>query len=545
MSFFRFLTQRFLPIVLSLSLLIGLVPVELVSAAGINKLYVTPDNSQMSVGTSFVVNIRSYSTSSTGSVKGTLLYTAGSLKVTSISIADSAYGTPTITQGNGTIGFSGTRTPASGTAQIFAVSFLATAANNQATVGFSGDSKLNNTTTTYGEGKFVITNPPAPSPSPSSSSSPSTKPSTKPSTGGSGGSSSNGGTKPSFTTPVPIVTTPTEPVENTTTENTEPLATVDPTGVVESVSAIPSYTSATISWKVTAPNPTSSLSYGSSAQSLDQQASVQNKGGGNFSTSISNLNPGQKYYFSITGNGSGVSPGTYTSSVQATGFPVVINVTENKVIAKGAQVQIGATNYVTRADGKVTIGLAAGSYSGKITTETATLNINLTVSKKDIPTDGSQPDSQSFSFDLASSILDNGPGTTTSVFTFIGVLIGGTVIIVLGFLVFINYRRRKFDSGDDGIRYGSSAGPGVIIQDGYNWQQNTSAQAAEDQPPLPPPMPNIPNVATPSRQGNSTYITEEEPLDMFEQDRLAHQNTNATTQPGTEQNPSSLHSTTP
>lgn len=544
MRFSRFLMQRFLPVVLSLSLLIGLMPAELASAAGINKLYVTPDSSQMNVGTSFVVNIRSYSTSSTGSVKGTLLYAAGSLKVTSISIADSAYGTPTITQGNGTIGFNGTRTPASGTAQIFAVTFLATAANNEATVGFSGDSKLNNTTTTYGQGKFVITNPPAPSPSPSPSSSTSTKPSTKPNGGGSGGSSSNSSTKPVYTTPVPIVTTPTTPVENTTTENTEPLAVVDPTGVVESVNPVPSYTSATITWRVTAPSPTSSLSYGSSTQTLDQQATVQNKGGGNFSATLSNLNPGQKYYFSITGNGSGVSPGTYTSSVQASGFPVVINVTENKVIAKGAQVQIGATNYVTRADGKVTIGLAAGSYSGKITTETATLNINLTVSKKDIPTDGSQPESQSFSFDLASSVLDNGPGTTTSVFTFIGVLIGGGAILVLGFLVFINYRRHKFDSGDDSIRYGSSAGPGVIIQDGYDWQQSAATEAPEDQQPLPPPMPNIPDVATPSNQGSSIYMSEEEPLDMFEQDRLAHQATGVTPQSETEQNPSSPHSTT-
>lgn len=544
MIFSRFLMQRFLPVVLSLSLLIGLVPAES-AFADMNKLYVTPDSSQMNVGTSFVVNVRSYATGSTGSVKGTLLYTIGSLQVTSISIAGSDYGAPTITQGNGTVGFSGNRTSAAGTAQIFSVTFLATSPNNKATVGFSGDSKLNNKTTTYSQGEFVITNPPAPSPSPSTSSSPSTKPSTKPGTGGSGGGSSNSGTKPGFTTPVPIVTAPVDTTENTTTENTEPLATVDPTGVVESVISTPSYTSATITWKVTAPNPTSSLSYGSSTQTLDQKAEVKNKGGSTFSTVISGLAPGQKYYFAITGSGTGVSSGTYTSSVQASGFPVVLTVTENKVITKGAQVQIGATNYVTRADGKVTIGLAAGSYSGKITTETATLNINLTVSKKDVPTDGSQPELQSFSFDLASSPLDNGPGTTTSVFTFIGVLAGGTVILVLGFLIFINYRRRKFDGGDDAVRYGSSAGPGVVIQDGYDWQQDTAAQAPEYQQPLPPPTPNIPDVATPSNQGHSTYISEEEPLDMFEQDRLSHQDPVSTTQPETEQNPNSQHSTTP
>lgn len=539
LAFSRFLIHRFLPALLALSLLASLLPSQL-TFADTNKLYVTPDSSQMNVGTSFVVNVRSYATGSTGTVKGTLLYTTSSLQVTSISIGGSDYGSPTITQGNGTIGFSGTRTPAVGSAQIFSVTFLATAANNEATVGFSGDSQLNNAATTYGQGKFAITNPPASSPSPSASPSASTKPSTRPSTG-SGGSS---GSTPVYTS-VPVITTLPTTTDNTTTVDSQPLATPDPTGVIESVVPTPSYTSAVVTWKVNAPNPSSSLVYGASSGTLDQQAAVQNKGNGAFSATISNLTPGQRYYFSITGNGTGVSTGTYSSSIQASGFPVTITVTENKVAASGAQVQIGASNYITRADGKVTIGLAAGSYSGKITTATATLNISLSVEKKPVPADGSAPESQSRSFDLTSSVLDNGPGTTSSVFTFIGVLIGGTVILVLGFLVFINYRRHKFDSGDD-VHYGSSSGPGVVIEDGYDWRQNTADEVpTASQQPLPPPPPAIAGAPDLPYQANSIYLNEEEPLDMFERDRLEHQNGLATAQPGPGQTPNSPRSTMP
>jgi hypothetical protein len=526
--------RRVISTLLSLMIIIGLVPSQLVSADA-NKLYITPDSSQMNTGTSFTVNVRSYSSTSptTGTVKGSVLYTTSLLAVSSISIAGSAYGSPAITQTSGTVTFNGSRSPSpSGTAQIFSITFKTLGAGT-ATVGFNGNSVLNGLTTTYSGGTYAITNPaPTPSsPSPSSSSSSS--------------SGSSSGTKPGSSgstyhytyTPAPIVSTaPTVTPITAVNADTAPAPTPDPTGVVDSVIATPTYNSATVTWKVNATSPNTSLVYGTSSTELNKNAVVEKKADGSFATHITGLTPGQEYFYSITGSGSNVTAGTYSSTIPVLGYPVVISVTENNVIANNVQVQIGSLNLVTHSDGKIAAGLAAGSYSGKITSETATLNINLTVTDKPIPTDGSPPEAQTLSYNLTSSTLSAGPGAGTTILTFVGVLFGGGVIIVFGFLIFINYRRRKFDSGTDS--YAISSGPSVVIKDDYSWAPPDSQQSSG--PPLPPPTPVVTTPYAPPNQSvhsNSVHLSEEEPLDMFEQAKVNQTGTNV---PGssTGQNPS-------
>jgi hypothetical protein len=504
-------------------LVLGLLPSKLAFADS-NKLYITPASSQMNVGTSFTVNVGSFASTdeTTGSVSGKVIYSTNQLQVTSISIGSSDYGSPTISQATGTISFNGSRNPApSGLAPVFSITFQAKAAGN-ATVGFDGSSEVNGQSTTYTTSTFTITSPstpPASTPAPSTSTPP----------------------KTTTTTPAPVVTTPV--TSDTTSDNTsQAQITPDPTGVVNAVVVTPSYTSAVITWKINAQNPTSTLVYGEDSATLTQKANVVPQAGGAFTTTITGLTPGQQYYFSISGGGLNTATGTYTSTIQTQGFPVVIKITENKIAAGSAQVQIGATSYTTQADGTLSIGLAAGSYSGKITTNTATLSINLTVAAESIPTDGSAPASQPFSFNLSSSALSQGPGASTTILTFVGILLGGTVILVFALLIFINIRRRKFDTTTDAYNPGISAGPTVIVDDGYNWKPSETQGVSL---PLPPPDLLPPTLETPPHHANSVYLTEAEPLDMFEQAKLHQEPTPTPAAPGTGQSPNLPHSTMP
>lgn len=481
-------------------------------------LYVTPSTSQMNVGTPFTVNIKAFSDTNpaTMSVSGTVTYPANLLQVTGTSTSGSDFGSPTISVGSGTIGFSGTRASGqSSLSQIFSVTFQAKAAGT-ASVGFDGQSRINGNTTTYKPGTFTITNPnpPAPSPTP----------------------------KPSVSTkPTPIVSSTPTPSPSTapTTDNQDTgQVTVDPSGVVNTVVVTALYNSATVTWNVNAKSPSSTMSYGTSSTKLDKQGSVQKTGDNTFKTVITGLSPGGQYYFSITGSGTGVQPGTYSGTIPTQGYPITITVTENNVAAANAQIQIGSGTYTTHSDGKVTIGLAAGSYSGTITTDTATLSINLAVVEKPLPADGSSPETQVASFNLTSSVLASGPGSGTTVLMFVGILFGGGALLVFGTLLFINYRRRKFDTSDT---YSISKTTSVVIDDGYTWQQDT-----QEQPPTAPfasndaPANNTPD-DTPHQ--NSVHLSEEEPLDMFEQARLAQEP--SADRDAAERNPNSPRSTTP
>ena len=512
-----------LPLLMVFCLVLSLMPGN-IAFADANKLYITPASSQMTINTTFTVNVRTYADSdqSTGTANGTVTYPTSQLQVTSISTSGSGYGAPSISQGSGTIGFTASRNPApSGNTQLFAITFR-TVGSGTAVVGFTADSKVNSVTTTYNSGVYTITNP-NPNPSPSSTPKPTTTP------------------KP---TPVPIVSTP-EPTPAQSETPVEP--TPDPTGVVDEVSVTPLYTTATVTWKVNAANSTSTLSYGPSTAQLDKKATVVKKADGTFSASISGLSPGTRYMFTIAASGSAGKSGNYTGSIPTRGYPVTITVTENNVPVESGQIKIGNQSSYISSSGKVTLGLAAGSYSGTITTSTASISINLTVEVKAIPSDGNAPESQNFAYNLSSSVLEQGPGSGNSVLTFIAVMGIGLVILGLAFVGFIVYRRRRFESGDDVI-YKASEAPSVIIDDGYNWQGQPPQNEAN------PPKPDVTSLPTstefaPTPHHNSVYLSEDEPLDMFEQASKklplppAHHPTDDSGATG--QTPSSPHSTTP
>ena len=531
--------QTFCIIFLVVSLIVSLIPSKLVFAADPNQLFIAPASSQMNIGTTFTVNIKSYVASGQSTSKmcngveyqtannvcGTLTYPASQLKVVNngISTSGTGYQSPSINQGNGTIGFSsGTRTQTgSNITQIFAVTFQAIGAGN-ATVGFGNGSQVNGATTLFKSGVYTITNPtPVQSSSPPKTSTPA---------------------KPA-PSPVTVVTTTPTPQPDAITE-TEPQSTPDPTGVIDGVSVDPLYSTSIIEWKVNAANPTTTVTYGMKSTQLDKTATASKKEDGSFTANLTGLTPGVRYYFALTASGSDGKTGNYSGTIITRGFPIVLTITENNIPAKNAQVKIGSNfNRSASADGKVAAGLASGSYSGTITTDTASLTINLTVEAKTIPTDGKAPSSQAFTYNLTSSPLEQGPGSGFTVLSFIGVLLGGTVILGLGFFGFLVYRRRKFENLSTGG--GSST---VVVEDGYTWQEQNSTMnrapepSSEITPEQPPTHSSAPHA-------NSVHLSESEPLDMFEQAAKLplpqpHQFPSSDSKPDSEQKTSSPHSTT-
>lgn len=474
----------------ALCLIIGLMPSN-PAFADANKLYITPTSSQMNLNTIFTINVRTYADTyqTTGSAKGTLSYPASQLSVTGVSVSGSGYGSPTITQGSGTIAFSATRSPApSGTAQVFSVTFKAIGAGT-AVVGFANNSSVNNSTTTYSGGSYTIVDP-----NPPVTSTPSSSP------------------KPSYIpqpSPIVINSSPSpsaSPTPTDTSNNDSVQAVPDPTGLIDNVMVDALYSSGTISWKVNTDNPTTVLTYGQNSSQLDHQAKVTKKPDGSFIATITELAPGIRYSFTISASGAAAKNSTYSGTLLTRGFPVTLTITENNQPVQSGQVKIGSLTSQITTLGKLTIGLAAGSYSGTITTDTATLTINLTVATKPIPADGGTPEAQSFAFNLSSSGLQQTTSSGLNLFTFIGVLFGGTVILAIGFIGFMSYRRRRFETGDSSSY---TSAPTVIIDDGYNWQSQPATPKSTVDKPAPPTHPK-------NEHHNSVYIPEEEPLDMFD-----------------------------
>lgn len=463
-----------------------------VAYASTNQLFISPASSQVSKGATFAVNVKSYSqtAASPSTANGTLLYNSSLLQVVNISIASSDYDNPSISQGTGAMGFSATRqSPKSGIMQIFSITFKAINAGT-ATVSFNNNSKVNGTTTTYTSGVFTITSP-APQPSPKPSSTP----------------------KPPSSNPPTKSVSPPAPSPSSTPVEPEP--TPDPMGIVDNVIVNPTYTSGTISWKINASNSSSTVLYGESASQINKQVAVQKKSDGTFAATISNLKPGLRYYFSISGGGAGQSNGTYSGSIITRGYPVVMTVTENNIPAKNALVRIDNRSYSVGSNGKVTVSLSEGNHTGNITTNTASMTLSVTVVAKEIPSDGSAPESQAFTYNLTSSPLEAGPGSGTSILAFVGVLVAGLFILGGGFIVFITMRRRRFEQED----YSVTRGQTVIIDDGYDWQRYANTPTTSvNQPDIPTPVNTAPNSISPSTYGD-------EPLDMFEEAKLRDQKT--------------------
>ena len=534
-----------------------------ISRAAGNILYVTPSSTQVNINGSFNISIRGYveSSGSNGTVSGTLTYPKNLLRVTGTPTSGSAYGNPTVTQnaGNGTISFSGSQSPGpSGQVQIFSVSFQAIAAGS-ATVGFTGDSNINSASTTRNTGTYTITDPnppPATCPAGQTGTPPNCKtpaPATCP--------SGQVGTPPNCTTPAAEPTPSTPAPANSDQPTTDDVTAEDSTGLINTVNIVSQYTSSSISWKINAANGTTELLHGKSSDATTTKAEATKASDGTYTATINNLQPGTRHYFTINGTSDSKKPGAYSGVLTTRGYPVKLTITQNGTPSGKAKVKIGQQSYSTSTEGTITLSLAQGNYSGTATTDSTAKDISFSVAEKSIPSDGSAPELQSWTFDLPT----NGQvaGSQFSVLAFVGVLLVGGVILVLGFVIFLAIRRRRFESEN----YSNPAGS-VVIEDGYDWRSSPPpgtpsspyeplSAPSPQQIPLPsaqpspgqlPPLPPLPH-------NNSVYINEEEPLDMFDlarqpmppaQNTSMPEKTDSTSKQNEwPQNPNPPHSTTP
>lgn len=475
-----------------IAILLSIVPSHLALAAS-NQLLINSESTyQMPTNTTFTVRVKAFfgTSTTTQTAIGNIKYPTGQLQFISSQPNGSGFNSPSVTpKSGGIIEFSASRTAANGgtlgtgVVQLFDVTFRTVGAGT-AIVEFTGDSRVNGADTTYKSAVFSITNP-NPSPSPTQSVAPKPTPSSVPAE-----------PKP----PTPVIT----PTPSPDTQEA-PTTIIDPQGIVTGVEIDPDYNKGRITWRVEAPNPTSSVMYGTKSSDISQKAEVTKESDGTFSTTLTGLDPGVRYYFTITGSGDGDKNGTYSSTMTTNGYPVRITVTENEIPAKNAQIRINNLNKITDADGKVTISLPQGEFKGTVTTDTASLDITIKVEKKTIPGDGSAPPAQAISFNLTSSPLEQGPGSGQAILTFVGVLVAGTALLAMGAFGFITYRRRKFETSTS-----NGMTTTVIIEDGYDWRSQT-------EPSQPPTVPTT-TISNNNfiQHKNSVYIDEEEPVDMFD-----------------------------
>lgn len=440
-----------------------------------------PASEQLRVNDTLKIYIGAYSsvdrTSTTAT--GSVTYPQDMLQVVSTDTSSSDFSNLQVNIGQNDISFNATRSPSpGGLAQIFLITFKAKKSGS-ATVGFSSTSKLNNSSTTYSSSTSTIVDPTPSQPNNSTTTAPSTTSAPAPNSPSSPSSPSQTTVQPRTQQNQSSTSKSSTPQSNTSNTSNIPIAdtstlseyvspTVDTTGLIDSVTIDPQYTSSTITWKVNADSPAVRIDYGLSSAKLEKSTVVDNKGDRAYSASLADLNPGVRYYFTITASGGDKTNSTYSGVLITRGYPVTLTVNENNQPVETAQIKIGNQTYTVGSTGKKTIGLAAGRYSITVTTNSASLVKEIVVLAKTIPKDGSSPENQNFDFSLSSSLLSGVPGSSQSVLGFIAVMIVGAVIIGLIVAFIIAYRRRKFEN-DGSSSYGSG-GSNIVIDDGYNWR---------------------------------------------------------------------------
>lgn len=460
------------------ALLLSLVPSSVFAATNTLHISVSPA-SPYNINASFTATVWTNVEAPTnpGTVSGTLLFPANLLQVTSTSITGSAYGNPAIAPGGGAVDFSGSVNPGpQGFKKVFSVSFQ-TKAGGSGALSFTSGSTINSSATVRNTLGITVNSP-----------TPSAPPASAP--------------------PAPVVSTPppapvaTPPPASEVKDNTNE----DASGVITDVAASPGYDKATVTWKHAREQASTTLIYGGTRTSMTTKAQVTRQPDGTYSAALIGLKPGLRYYYSIASEDSAKKVSKWDSLVVTKGYPITIDVTENDVAAASAIVRIGSLSRTADQKGATQFELAAGNYNATITLEDKTTkNVTFSVAAKAIPADGKAPESQRYTFNL---IPDEGAGgASASLLTFIAVLLVSGVVIALGVIGYLAWRRKQYEGSYDNEYV--ATGPSVTVDDGYTWKEQTPST------PLPPAT-SDPSTEHIARQPGAASDDYEEPKDMFE-----------------------------
>ncbi len=406
------------------------------------QLYLSPASQSVQVGNSFTVKVYVNTTVADGYVKANIKFPAANLQVTSLSTTNTAYpyyATQTYDNGAGTLSFAGYGSYQTGSALLVGtITFKAKAAGT-ASVTFKNTSVIaysqynNNDLTSTSGGTYTLTNPVTPTcptgqigtppncTTPTSGDGGSTGGSTGGTTGGTTGGSTGGTTGGTTSTSGSTGTTTTSQPKTTTTTKTtnNPIvALIDPNKLnISEPEANVDYDHGTITWTTNYPTPTK-VEYGLDADNLDQNQSFAEKVT-DHNVTLVNLVPGKRYYYRIAASADNGQTANFEGQFTTSGFPVEITITTpNKKPVKNVHVTIDGESFTTDTYGKVQAGLSAENHTVIVSANRTSKTFSLNVEAKDIPTDGSEPEVQSFTFVV--------PKANNLLF-----VLGGSILLVL------------------------------------------------------------------------------------------------------------------
>lgn len=415
----------FRPFLAALATAVIIVPliVSTFAANGTTHFYLNPATQSLAIGDALTVQIRLGTDQQIGYVKTYLDFPANLLSVANISTTNTDFEAQieqSYDNTGGTVKIARTGNQRPGILLVASVTFITKSSGN-AIVSFEGSTWASSaqyfpnqvtgkTNGSYFVGSQTPAPTPPPTPTPTHSPTPAPKPTAKP-------------------TPSPVGPTSIRPPNVTPTAN-NPIG--DPGKLsINSVTILPSYNNAVASWVTTFASACTFV-YGTSpdnlsnSQVLDQKQTIHR-------ISMTALEPGKKYYYRISAKTDKDQQAEYDGDFSTTGYPVKIVLrSSSKKLVNNAGVTIDDATLQTGQDGTAPFNLSEGTHPVIISANGRSKNTSLKVSAKDIPTDGSEPEVQFFSFTI--------PSANPLPWIFSVIVLAGLASAVV---VFLRSKRRK------------------------------------------------------------------------------------------------------
>lgn len=490
---------RIASVFVSIVTVFSLIPAHTAYAAP-SSIYFSPASGTYNTNTSFTTQVRGNSDSvfyQQGSTSGTINFPANRLRVNSVSTSGSSYPNINVTFNNtaGTITWNGSAYPSPTTIYFFTINFQALTAGS-APVTFSADTNVNHNwfyeinSTNKTNANFTLSTPPPPTCPAGQVGTPPNCTTPPPPTcpAGQVGTPPNCSTPPPSgggnppPTPTPKPTTPTisdTPVPTPTAQPDVAPVQVDAGDLsVKDVIAKVTRQTNSVAWTATLANVNTEIILGTSKENLTVKPTVAKQPDGSYLSTMENLKPGVRYYFTITATAPNnpEKKATFSGAFTTRGYPVKIVVTKDSKKIAGATIVLEKQSFKTDKNGELELELTDTTFNAVVTLpDKSKKTVDFTVVKKSIPSNGSNPETQTFTFDLTEQTA----GGATNNSSLIGPIIGGIAALIgliIGGVLFLLYRRRKADQGAEAQADTANA---------YPWEQGSNPPVDSTTAPMP------------------------------------------------------------
>lgn len=543
---------RIIPVFVSIVTVFSLIPSQTTYAAP-SSIYFSPANGTYNVNSNFSVQIRGTSDPvyyQYGSTSGTVNFPNNRLRAVSVSTSGSSYSdmNATINNTTGTVTWTGSAFPSPTSIYFFTINFQALSAGS-APLTFSAETNVNHNwyyqinSTNRTNATYTIVTPPPPTCPAGQVGTPPNCTTPPPATCPAG----KIGTPPNCTTPPPPTPggggtpnpTPT-PKTPTITDTAVPTPTAQPdvTPVqvdagdlsIKDVVAKVTRQSNALTWKTSLPDATTELSLGTSKENLTVKPTVIKESDGSYISTMENLKPGVRYYFTIvaTAKDNPDKKATFSGAFTTRGYPVKLVITKDGKKISGASITVEKQTFKTDKNGELSLELTDSTFNASVSLpdNQGKKTVTFTVAKKTIPSNGGNPDTQTFTFDLTEQEATAAGASNPLLWPIIGAA-GAIAALILGAILFLLYRRRKADE---------TAAATPATAEAYAWEQGSAA------PELTPPMyvQSVNQQSSDLASIEQQFIpeTEPQPQDIYEAQALATepQTIEPATEPSFEEN---------